>query len=168
MTGATPNPRVVNTQYDDLETYVEEWRIKGESYLLYEASGEASTKHRNFVLSCRKYDGNGNLTVNNMAEAEPLLVSLCLKEKETGQAVHIAKIKSWPERVQKDLFNRIKEISQLREAVPDADALIEALKREDSPISLVALRDWIASLEDAQYAPALRWLNNEIEDNAKN
>lgn len=90
-------------------------RIAGQDYLLKEASGAVATTWRNSVFRSTKVDSNGRpSSYEGIAEAEPLLVSLCLYEAN-GKLVPIQTVKSWPARIQKALFEKAKEISGLDE-----------------------------------------------------
>lgn len=90
-------------------------RISGADYVLKEASGAVATTWRNSVFRSTKVDANGRpSSYEGIAEAEPLLVSLCLHDAN-GKLVPIQTVKSWPARIQKSLFEKAKEISGLDE-----------------------------------------------------
>jgi hypothetical protein len=91
----------------------------GKNYVLREASAGAVVQYRNAVTrSIKMKDGKPD-SVGDLANAEPLLVSLCLFElKEVkGQIIPIpvpeTTIRSWGARAMKTLFDRIKEISDI-------------------------------------------------------
>lgn len=90
-------------------------------YILREATGEAAVKYQNAVTKCSRFtDGEFSGIQGDLADTQPLLVSLCLFEAETGKPVSLAKVKSWPYRVQKDLYTRAKLISDLDEKTDKA------------------------------------------------
>ncbi len=101
--------------------------IGGKKYVLKEASGDAAVKYRNCLLKATKLGPEGKpSSIDGMADAEPLLVSLCLFQIATsvnklGDAVTaelpvpIHVVRGWKNQVQKGLFARIKEISDLDE-----------------------------------------------------
>jgi hypothetical protein len=103
--------------------------IGGRPYVLQEASGDAACKYRNALMNCTKLGPNGKAqSMHNAADVEPLLISMCLfrvnPEKPDGQhpPVPLKIIRSWPNRIQKGLFNRIKAISDgLLEGDSDAE-----------------------------------------------
>ena len=113
--------------FDDLAPIEERVSIGGKKYILREATGDAGCKYRNSLLKATKLGPDGKpVSIEGMADSEPLLVSLCLfelyeqkgsngvsetKERPTPLIV----VRSWPARVQKALFERAKEISDLDE-----------------------------------------------------
>lgn len=157
-------------------------RVKGElkPHVLYEASGEAASRFRNHIIADATFvDGKLSKVGKSVANAEPLLVSLCLFElvkgadgEETEKPVTEGAVKKWPARVQKALFDRIKEISDLDEQSPEKQTLEEALQHVSSPISLNDFRKWVAGLPDADdkydYRPLKTWMKPSAEENAKN
>ncbi len=109
----------------DLEVVSIPVTIGGEKYELREASGDAACKWRNAILSKAKLGPDGKpQTVGSIADTEPLLVSLCLFN-ESGKNVSLSVVRSWPARIQKALFNKIKDISDL-----DEDEQSEPVKNE--------------------------------------
>lgn len=102
--------------------------VKGERFILHEATGDAACKYGNAMSACYHYGPEGNISsITGMADVQPLLISLCLT-KENGARVSEDVVRSWPARVQKSLFKRAKEISDLD--VGD-DALESLMKQRD-------------------------------------
>lgn len=106
--------------------------IHKKHYILKEASGGAVCTYRNAILKAMKPGPDGKPTaMEGLADAEPLLVSLCLVErkevdgKAVDQPVSLAQVRAWPNRVQKTLAERVKQISDLEEAAPDTAATLE-------------------------------------------
>jgi len=96
--------------------------VAGKAYTLREATGDASCKYRNAVLKCTRIGPDGTATaLDNLADVEPLLVSLCLVDDQ-GHHVHQSIIRSWPSRVVKKLFEVAKNISELGETDEDEEA----------------------------------------------
>jgi hypothetical protein len=98
-------------------------KIAGRNYVLREATGEAAGKYRAASLRGAEIthdDETGQRTIKRLesaADVEPLLVSLCLFDVTDGErTVSIETVKAWPARVQRALFEKAKEISQLDEA----------------------------------------------------
>ena len=108
--------------FDDLEPKCERVSIMKKTYLIREASGGAVVTWRNHQMAASKLNPDGKtVSVGPIAESEPLLVSLCVCEltfsggNEVERPVPIQVIKGWPYRVQRALYERIMEISDLRE-----------------------------------------------------
>jgi len=99
--------------------------LAGVQYFLQEASGDTAVKYRNAAVNCTKFKGGKPDSIANIGDIEPLLVSLCLTD-EKGTRVPEKTIRSWPARLQKELFTRIKEISDLGE---DEDSIEELEKK---------------------------------------
>lgn len=175
-------PNAVENEFDlDQIRLVITLKQKGEpkKYALYEASGDAATKFRNDLIKDATFVDGKLSKVGKAANAEPLLVSLCLFEiiqnnngDEVERPVPEAVVKKWPARVQKALFDRIKEISDLDEQSPEKQTLEEALQHASSPVSLEDFRKWVASLPDMDekydYRPLKKWMKPSAEENAKN
>lgn len=99
------------------------------NYILREASGEAVARYRNAMGKAIKLGPEGKpVSIDGLADAEFLLVSLCVFVGEVS--VSISLIKSWPYRIQKVLLEKIHEISPINDKeTPDAiNKQIEALQ----------------------------------------
>lgn len=123
--------------FDDLAPIEIPVRIAGVAYILREASEAAACKWRNHQLKATRM-ADGKVTgMDGMADAEPLLVSLCLCQtnpdgtlkldpQRNPANVPLALVLSWPARIVKPLFEKAKEISDLTEK-ETADALEKRL-----------------------------------------
>lgn len=115
--------------FDGLEPKEEKVRHRGIIYILREASEKAAVEWKNSHLrSARVVDGKIS-SFGNMADGEPLLVSLCLyKADKNGQLpldrnnnpdnasrVSVQTLLEWPSKVVARLFKRAKEMSDLEE-----------------------------------------------------
>jgi hypothetical protein len=126
-------------------------RVRDKCYVLHDASGDAAAKHRNAVLKYTKLGADGRPTLlEGVADTEPYLVSMCLFElvkapdgTEREAPVSIATIRSWPQRVQSKLFEKVKEISELSEVDTEASlkkqigelqAKLEKLQAQGDPL----------------------------------
>lgn len=90
--------------------------IDGKKYILREADGTAACRYNNAKLHGTKFDENGKAVgIGNLADVEPLLVSLCLFEDGAKTHVPLAVVSAWPYQVIKALFDEAKEISHLDE-----------------------------------------------------
>lgn len=97
--------------------------IDGKAYSLQEASGDAACRYRNALLDCTQLGPEGKPTkIKGMADVEPFLLSLCLYD-ENGKLVPANKIRQWPSRIQKAIFEKLKEISELDEEEGQEDSL---------------------------------------------
>lgn len=117
--------------------HTEPVEIDGTQFLLKEASGAAVAQFRNHTISkARMRDGEVVGIDGGVADAESLLVSLCLYQLQDGKevaAVPLASVRAWPSRITSALFKRIKEVSGMDEdaATPEKlKAEMEKLKRQ--------------------------------------
>ena len=118
----------------------------GKEFTLREANGKAATDHRNAVMACTIFGPDGKVVgVKDLSSVEARLVAACLWD-DKGRNPAVSLIQSWPARVQKALFEKVKELSDMGEDSPLRDLFIKALSREDSPITLNDFSDWIKSL----------------------
>jgi len=97
-------------------------RIQGKNYVLREASEAVTCRYRNAQVRCAHVapDGKATKVEGPIADTEPLLVSLCLFEEDTGAPVDQKVIMQWPSRVVRQLFDKVKEISDLDESAQSA------------------------------------------------
>lgn len=138
---------------EDLEPIRISVTIGKKKYVLREASEDAACKYRNASTNCARMD-NGRVTgiSGPIADVEPILVSLCLFEvyehqrEQKERPVTLQQVRSWPARNVKPLFDRIIEISGLRE-----EEDVEALERR-----IETDRERLASLRNRSSAAAGR------------
>ncbi len=105
--------------------------IENKKYILREASGAAACSYRNAMIECTQLGPDGKPTkLKGIANVEPLLVSLCLFD-DKNKRVPVATIQSWPSRIQKTLFDKAKEISELGE---EEEEDIKSLKSQRAEI----------------------------------
>lgn len=105
--------------FDSLEPVtVPAMRVGNVEYVLTEASEAAASRYRNFCTQQLRFGTDGKLAaLGNVADAQALLVSLCLWEiKEHNGApqrlpVPLQTIQKWPSRVVGPLFEQAKRIS---------------------------------------------------------
>ena len=92
-------------------------------YVIREATGAIAGTYRDAQLACARFETKGQpASVKGLSEVEPLLVSLCLFDSENKNVLKTT-VKSWPSRVQKALFEKIKKISELDEAEEDEETV---------------------------------------------
>lgn len=161
--------------FDSLERREFPVRYQGKNYVLREASEAASVRWRNEVINSRRYNAEGRLVaLHNPADAEPLLVSLCLFEvlNDEGNTrnVTVETLKTWPTRFVQKLFAKAKEISDLADNPDERPLLAGLLEREDAPVTLFDLYEYAkkVSQEDEDYKPLVTWLKPTDEELAKN
>ncbi len=113
--------------------------IGDDKYVLVEASGAAACEWQNSLLRGTRLGPDGRPeSLDGMADAEPKLVSLCLFRilsdgPQIGGRVPVAltTIKGWPGRVQRLLYKKAREISQL-----DDEDTEESLTRRIAELQL--------------------------------
>lgn len=101
-------------------------KIGEQRYVLREASEEAARQWNNAKLRAARMNADGKTTsIEGLADAEPLLVSLCLCliDPKTGEirtdrnlnpvTVALATVLGWPARVVKPLYEKALAISNL-------------------------------------------------------
>lgn len=116
-----------NFDFDSLVEYSKEFSKDGILYAIREASGDAAYKYRNRVSKCFKLGADGKpLAMEELADTEPFLVSLCLFTKLDNKPVPATVIRSWPNKICKTLFAKIREVSELDDD-QDLDTLEEQL-----------------------------------------
>jgi hypothetical protein len=102
--------------------------VGSQEYTLREASGGAACRYRNALIECTRLGPEGKPThLKGIASIEPLLVSLCLFDSN-NKRVPVQVIEGWPARVQKALFNKAQEISELNE--DDTEETVEQLEQK--------------------------------------
>ena len=112
----------LSLRLDDLEPISIPFIFKSKNYVLREASEDAAVKYRNAVQRSLRTNQEGNVVgIDGMADAEPLLVSLCVFEvnpagsKAPEGPVSLSWVRSLPSRFAKRLFAKARDISELSE-----------------------------------------------------
>lgn len=119
--------------------------VGDKEYVLREASEGAAVRYRDAIFQSTKFSKGKLSGMVGLAEAEPLLVSLCLFEGG-DKPVPLNVIKCWPARIVKAMFEKAKDISDLGEKEnPLEVALDKMLRSEDSPVSAEAVLAWAES-----------------------
>jgi hypothetical protein len=107
--------------FEDLEPISIHVTLGKKKYLLREATEGVAVTWRNAMLKATKIGDKGRPTMmDGIADAEPLLVSLCLFEEgpmegEFKRNVPVGVIRGWKASIVKKLHEKIKEISDLYE-----------------------------------------------------
>jgi len=102
-------------------------RIGGQDYVLREVSGDAATRYRNARANCTKFSNGEFAGVDGpIADAQPKLVSDCLFKvvvlpdgTTIFSKVEEKVVRTWPDRVQKALFEKVQRISPSLEDAGD-------------------------------------------------
>ena len=129
----------------DLAPVEVKYTIGGSEYTLREASGGAAKRYREASIAGARMTVNeddNTRTVERMegiGGLESLLVSLCLFDAK-GAPVPRATVEGWPARIQRALFDKAKEISDLDEKV-DLGSLRKQRERLDRQIAKIENKD---------------------------
>jgi hypothetical protein len=100
--------------FDDLTLREVPVRLGGQAYVLREASVAAACQYRNAILRAGRFGADGKVQAyEDLADIEPLLVSLCLFEADGGRPVSLATVKRWPARLLQPLYRQAKALSEL-------------------------------------------------------
>ena len=150
--------------FGDLAPKEFHFKAAGKRFVLREPSGDAAVKYRNAVMKSTKFTAEGKPTgIDGLADAEPLLVALCLFEKvadkngnEMFSPVSVTFVRAWPAWLQKKLFAKSQEMGDLLEK--ETQEVLERRFR-DTTRTLVGLSDdmdekakwqsWMADIVDA-------------------
>lgn len=136
-------------RFDTLEPARCPVTLGDEKYVLKEALGEAAKKYKNAsARSARMSDGKVT-HVENLADAEYLLISLCLFTLN-GMPVDLKKIMLWPNQVLTALYDRIVEMSP------------GLVQKETEEVLTKRLKETQAKLDELNRAKALT--NGEATD----
>ena len=99
--------------------------VAGKSFILREADGDTATKYSNTLTSSFTLGLDGKPSkIGNIADIEPLLVSLCLFPVDNNgnvspQHVKESVVRKWPARILKEIYAKAKEISELDKTEED-------------------------------------------------
>lgn len=112
--------------------------IGGRKYVLREADGHTAAKYRDTITKSVKMTRGQVSGIGGIAEAEPLLVSMCLfaEDDEGGytRKISLDTVKRWPSRIVKSLFTKAQEISGLKEEDDSLEGLKERRRELDEQI----------------------------------
>lgn len=117
--------------FDDLVPVEIKFKIGKTPYILREADGGAATVWRDVAIKAATMVDGKVVALSGLAEGEPVLISKCLyypgpdgnlqltkdEVPDPRFLVPVYKVKSFPAKVQKKLFEKIKVISDLDEKV---------------------------------------------------
>lgn len=150
---------------------VKDIKIGNKSFTLREASEDAAVHYRNEIFRSTKLGESGKpVSMDGIANAEPLLLSYCLIEDGSGLPVALRTILAMPARIVEPLVKKLKEISDLSDADPLRDALKAALSQDNAPVTLKAFKDFLATIpeSDKTIGPLVRLFKADTEDKSKN
>ena len=113
----------------------------GSKWTLKEATGKAATDHRNAIMACTIWGPDGRAVgLKDLASVEARFVAACLFDTN-GKNPTPQMVQAEPARVQKALYEKLKELSDFGEDTMQVKELTEALKRSDSPVTLEAFKE---------------------------
>lgn len=134
--------------FDNLEPIYKELSIGGEPHVVCEASAAAAVRWRDVAIRGAKMIDGKVTGMDDIAKAEPLLVSECLYTKaewdrgDKKQHVKLDKVLPWPNRVTSGLFDWIKanspglEGKETKESLEKKKAEIDAKIKEMEPAAV--------------------------------
>lgn len=148
-----PRLDVTDLNLDDLEPITINTQYLGRSYVIKEASGDVVARWKNMMAKEVRMRDGSVVGLNNVADFEPILVSMCLFENTGSQEkpVPVVVIRSWPNRVVTRIFETVKSISGL-----DDDNNVESLDKK------------IKDLQDKRAALLRARGDGEEQDSEKN
>lgn len=106
--------------FDEIDLISVPVTIKGEEYVLREATSDAAGKYHDAIIKSTRMSDGKITGSDGLGGVEALLVSLCLFRRKDDSAVSLTEVRRWPTRVVKPLFERVKEISELDAKGDDA------------------------------------------------
>lgn len=117
-------------EFDSPEPIIVPVTYKGKRYVLKEASEAAAVAYRNAQLKGARYDKDGNPIGNvSIAEAEPVLVQHCVFEvygsDDRQRPVLMSQVLDWHPKFVRQLFERVKAISQIDDDVTEETILAQ-------------------------------------------
>lgn len=129
-------------------------------YNLREASGGVATKYRNATMRGMRVEDQKVVGMDGIADAEPLLVSLCLcKTDDKGATlfdrngnpitVTLGFVQALPSRIQKALYAKVREISPGLDEKETKEALNKRLADTQKKLELLE-KEGGESMEDAE------------------
>lgn len=144
--------------------------IDGIDYVLKQASAGVSRDYRNKQASIVKLGPNGKpVGFNDIGSVEPFLVSKCLFVKDTDKPVSYNTVCEWPENVVREIYDDIREMSNLKEDEEIRQKFGVIFDHPDSPIKMDDLREWASKFqENEDYSAVYEWLQPTTEEKAKN
>lgn len=137
-------------------------KVGDASYFLCEATAGAAKAYINARSSTLVLSTDGAVHgVRSIGDLEPLIVSLCLFHDDNGQvgkAVSLKDIEQLPYRIIHALAEKAREISGFEEHESLSSVLLQIFSRDDSPVELSVLKEWIKGLTGPKIKPAHKML----------
>ena len=136
------NPLADPLYFDDLQPIEVPVKYGNKAYILREASEDAAVKYRNAQARGARFGADGKpVSVESVADKEPLLVSLCLYHADKEGHISVTRegrpdprflvplqvILTWPPRIVDALFKRLLKISELDDAPDTPETLAEKI-----------------------------------------
>lgn len=141
------NPEANAFDFGDLPPTETVVKYRGEEFVLTEASADAATKYKNASMKAAKMDDAKVVGVDGLADADPLLVSLCLFKLDHKTLVNGAPRREtlaasavrtkFPHKHLKQMYEWIKYHSDLNEE----DETLDALKRRRAELDKKIARE---------------------------
>lgn len=153
--------------------------FKGQEYEVRQADAGAAESYRDAQISGAEFGSDGKLKrINGLAQGESLLVSLCtfrvVRNHETKEIKSYSKInqemvRSWPEKMVRELADWIKDVSNLHEK---GNVLTEKFKAAmgltASPVSFEDFQKFVIQQGDGVDKEIREIFRPSEEEQAKN
>jgi hypothetical protein len=138
----------IDLDFSDLEPYVLPFEVEGKKYELREPTSNARRKYNNERMNRVLYENGAVSGMRDIADLEPMLVSLCCFDVDTNKPVPETVIGNWSGRMVKRLFEAAKTISLINdESNTDLSLLLKALSTTSNrPCSREDFVDWVNTL----------------------
>lgn len=142
----------------------------GSKWLLREADGKTATAHRNAIMEATQFGPDGKVVgIKNLASVEARFVAGCLwSDAEKPINIHIAMVEKLPARIQKQLYEKAQELSDMGEESAIRSALEKALDRSDSPVKFEEFTEWVESLPASEYRALHKLVASDRKELLKN
>lgn len=120
---------------DDLQPIEIPVVFKGVNYILREASEDAACKYKNALFKiARPTNAEGGKveikSLEGVVDIDVKLVSMCLFYTANNKNVPESELRTWPQRLVRELFKKVREISGFDEEDKPTDEQVEILKNE--------------------------------------
>lgn len=154
--------------FDSLEVEFP-FTYKGVEYQLRSASGSAAREFNNARINRISFNNGKASGIKNLGDLPPLLVHLCSFDASSGKQVPMGVVDTWPAKMVEKLYQKALDISGLRDEVSKVQYEVqEAFSRDDSPISLQNVREWVNSLPSDKFKTLQDTFDLTEEEKSKN
>lgn len=119
---------------DDMNLREEEVDIRGELHVLREADGDTASKFQSAAIRGSRFNREaGDITIGDIGDVDLVLLTGCMFKKNVKAGnmspVPASTIRSWPNRIIKQLVKRAKAMSDLNDAEDDPESISQEIER---------------------------------------